>query len=106
MLNRINWVNVLSSIARDKGENNLAEYIGKFSKEDSQEDGIALFSASHAKTPEEQQAFIERMEQPVTILSKESVELVPIDYSGLSDNFAKPKYNITKMPEATCDGCQ
>lgn len=27
------------------------------------------------------------------------------DYSGLSDHFAKP-FNITKMPEATCDGCQ
>ena len=90
----INWVETLASIAEDKGQKDLGEYIRKF-------DGVALYSASHGE------GFAERMEQPFTVVSTESVEPIPVDYSKLSDHFSKPStLNITRMPEATCGGCQ
>lgn len=65
----INWVTTLASIARDKGEYLLADYIGKF--------GTQVDTVIHA---------------------------TPIE--GVNEIVKAGKFNITVMPEATCDGCQ
>lgn len=78
---KINWVETLAQIADDKECSALGAYIRKF---------------------EEQP-----LPPPVYEVPKvDTSAKMPVDYSGLSSNFAKPVYNITVMPEATCDGCQ
>lgn len=75
----INWQETLAQIAEEKGCTDLGRYIRIYAQ------------------PE-----------PEKVTTAPQVDFpMPIDYSRLSDNFAKPSnINITKMPEATCDGCQ
>lgn len=85
----INWVETLAQIASEKGNQFLAEYIRGF------EPIPHPSTVIHYTTPEATQT-ISTMTPANTV-----------DYSGLSDNFAKPSnVHITRMPEATCDGCQ
>ncbi len=46
--------------------------------------------------------YVENLRPEYEILSTEAPVHVHPDYSGVD----KKKFNITVMPEATCDGCQ
>jgi hypothetical protein len=99
----INWVETLAQIAEDKHLSALGAYIRKF-------DTMTVeYPSVYHYTPTEQ---VEEIASMVPVPAEYEVPKVdtsvgmPVDYSNLSSNFAKPKYNITKLPEATCDGCQ
>lgn len=85
----INWVETLAQIAEDKGWAALGAHIRTFNPD------VFPPAVFHYTSPE----VVEEIAAMVPI---------PVDYSGLSDHFSKPTkvFNITKMPEATCDGCQ
>lgn len=46
--------------------------------------------------------FVENLKPVYEILSTDAPVATPTDYSGMN----KKMFNITVMPEATCDGCQ